>query len=290
MAPEYSRAGPGLHARVDSYRGRKFMLKRSDLADRSAAEVRAAIRRGEWRRTTHGLANGYVQANLAIVPEPYAFDFMRFCHRNPKPCPLIDVTEPGGPEPHLAAPGADLRTDLSGYRVYRHGEMVQEVADIKSIWREDHVGFFLGCSLSFDYLMLQAGIPLRHLQSEHGRIAVYISNIPCQPAGIFKGPMVVSMRPIPRGLVVKTVEVTSRCPLVHGAPVHIGDPSAIGIEDLGRPHWGEFTHLAADEVPVFWACGITPQAIAMSAKIPEMITHSAGHMFLTDLRLWDAIR
>jgi uncharacterized protein YcsI (UPF0317 family) len=260
-------------------------LERGDLGDRSGREVRHAIREGAWTRTTHGLANGYVQANLAIVPERYAFDLMRFCHRNPKPCPIVEVTDPGDPEPKLCAPGADLRTDLSGYRVYRDGVMVEEVADIRPLWRKDHVAFLLGCSLSFDQAMIEADIPLRHLCHEYGRVSVYVSGIACRPAGIFRGPMVVSMRPIRRDLVVRCVEVTSRLPLVHGSPVHIGDPSAIGIRDLQAVDWGLPQTLEADEVPVFWACGITPQAVAMAAKLPEMITHSAGHMFVTDQRV-----
>ena len=231
-----------------------------------------------------------MQANLAIVPERDAFDFMRFCHRNPKPCPLLDVTEPGDPEPRIVAPGADLRTDLGGYRIYRDGKMVEEVGDITAHWRKDYVGFLLGCSLSFDEVMLNAGIPLRHLKNEFGRISVYISGIQCNPAGIFEGPMVVSMRPIPRDHLIKTIEVTARCPLAHGSPVHVGDPSAIGIADLAKVDWGEYQEVADDEVPVFWACGITPQAVAMAAGIPEMITHSAGHMFLTDLRLSETMR
>lgn len=260
-------------------------MKRIELANATGAEVRAAIRDGRWTRTTHGVANGYVQANLAIVPEKYAFDFLRFCVRNPKPCPIIDMTEPGSPEAASVAPGSDLRTDLSGYRVYRDGRLVEEVRSIKHLWRPDHVGFLLGCSLSFDQLMIDAGIPLRHLATEEGRISVYISSIECRPAGIFRGPMVVSMRPIPKNLVIKAVEATSRYPLVHGAPVHIGDPKDIGIPEPERVTWGKYNPVAEDEVPVFWACGVTPQSVAMAAGIPEMMTHSAGCMFLTDQRL-----
>ena len=260
-------------------------MLREELAGATGADVRAAIREGRWTRTTHGVANGFVQANLAIVPERYAFDFLRFCQRNPKPCPIIEVTDPGNPEPRETSPGADLRTDLSGYRIYREGKLVEEVRTIHNMWRPDHVGFLLGCSLSFDEIMTEAGIPLRHLSSEEGRISVYVSGIECRPAGPFRGPMVVSMRPIPKKLVVRAVEVTSRFPLVHGAPVHIGDPREIGIERPEQVTWGKYNPPAEDEVPVFWACGITPQAVAMAAGIPEMITHSAGHMFVTDLRV-----
>ncbi|MBV8166311.1 MAG: putative hydro-lyase [Alphaproteobacteria bacterium] len=269
--------------------GRNQPLTRSDLALATAAEVRQAIRDGRWTTVTHGLARGYVQANLAIVPERYAFDFMRFCHRNPKPCPLIDVTDPGDPEPRQAGAGADLRTDLSGYRVYRDGKLVEERPDIKDLWRNDHVGFLLGCSLSVDQAMVDAGIPLRHLETDTAEIPVYRSGIACQPAGAFSGPLVVSMRPIRRDLVVKTVEVTSRYPVAHGAPVHIGDASDIGIADVTKPDWSHYIAPAADEVPVFFACGVTPQAIAMASGVPEMITHSAGHMFITDWTLSSTI-
>jgi uncharacterized protein YcsI (UPF0317 family) len=262
-------------------------LSRDELALASAAEVRQAIRDGRWTSFTHGLARGYVQANLAIVPERYAFDFMRFCQRNPKPCPLIDVTDPGDPEPRLAAPGGDLRTDLTGYRVYRDGKLVEQRTEIRELWRKDHVGFVLGCSLSVDQAMIDAGIPLRHLQAgaDGQDIPVYKSGVACRPAGTFSGPLVVSMRPIPRDLVVKAVEVTSRYPIAHGAPVHIGDGRQIGIADIRKPDWNNYVEPAADEVPLFFACGVTPQAVAMASGVPEMITHSAGQMFITDIRL-----
>ncbi|MCC7276437.1 MAG: putative hydro-lyase [Alphaproteobacteria bacterium] len=265
-------------------------MLRQDLANATGAAVRAAVREGRWTRTTHGVANGFVQANLAIVPERYAFDFLRFCQRNPKPCPIIDVTDPGDPEARIAAPGSDLRTDLPGYRVYRDGKLTEEVRTIHNLWRPDHVGFLLGCSLSFDQVMVDAGIPLRHLAEEQGRVSVYVSGIRCRPAGMFDGPMVVSMRPVPRSMLVRTIEVTSRYPIAHGAPVHVGDPREIGIADPARVDWGRWNPPAADEVPVFWACGITPQAVAMAAGIPEMITHSAGHMFVTDIKLGSTIQ
>ncbi|MBI4182936.1 MAG: putative hydro-lyase [Proteobacteria bacterium] len=259
-------------------------LTRADLKYASAREVREAIRSGRWTGVTHGLAFGHVHANLAIVPAAHAFDFMRFCFRNPKPCPLLDVTDAGDPEPGNVAPGGDVRTDLSLYRVYRQGRLVGTVPNIVNLWRDDHVAFLLGCSLSFDQALIDAGVPLRHLQSERGRISVYTSNIPCRAAGVFHGPMVVSMRPIKKVHVVRVIEVTSRYPVAHGAPVHVGDPAAIGIADLSRVEWGEYNQPADDEVPVFWACGVTPQAIALASGI-DMITHSSGHMFLTDLRL-----
>jgi len=260
-------------------------LLREDLANASGRDVRAAARSGQWRRATHGLARGYVQANMAIVPKRYAFDFMLFCQRNPKPCPVIDVTDPGDPEARFAAPGCDVRVDLPGYRVFRDGELVAEVSEITNYWRSDSVAFLLGCSNSMDDVLLEARIPQRHLESEDGRISVYASNITCAPAGIFRGPVVVTMRPIPQNRLVDAISITARYPMAHGAPVHVGDPSAIGIDDLSRVDWGKYNELRHDDVPVFWACGVTPQAVAAKARIPEMITHAAGHMFVSDLKL-----
>jgi uncharacterized protein YcsI (UPF0317 family) len=260
-------------------------LLREDLANASGGDVRAAARSGQWRRATHGLARGYVQANMAIVPQRYAFDFMLFCQRNPKPCPVIDVTDPGDPEARFAAPGSDVRVDLPGYRVFRDGELVAEVSEITDYWRPDSVAFLLGCSNSMDDVLLEARIPQRHLESEDGRISVYTSDIMCAPAGIFRGPVVVTMRPIPQDRLVDAIAITARYPMAHGAPVHVGDPRAIGIDDLSRVGWGKYNELRHDEVPVFWACGVTPQAVAAKARIPEMITHAAGHMFVSDLKL-----
>jgi len=258
-------------------------LTRDDLIGRSPAEVRAAIRSGAFRGTTHRLGRGFVHCNLAIVRRDYAFDMLLFCQRNPKPCPLIEVLDPGDPEPKQWAPGGDIRTDLSRYAVYRDGKLAEEVPDLRGLWRDDHVGFLMGCSLSFDVLMTEAGIPLRHLEKEGGRISVYRSTIPCAPAGRLHGHMVVSMRPIPRKHLVQTIEVTSRAPIAHGAPVHVGDPREIGIEDLERVDWGLPNPLRDDEVPVFWACGVTPQLVAMESGVPEMITHATGHMFISDM-------
>ena len=260
-------------------------LLREDLANASGRDVRAAARSGQWRRATHGLARGYVQANMAIVPKRYAFDFMLFCQRNPKPCPVIDVTDPGDPEARFAAPGSDVRIDLPGYRVFRDGKLVAEVSEITNYWRADSVAFLLGCSNSMDDVLIEARIPQRHLESEDGRISVYASNIMCAPAGIFRGPVVVTMRPIPQSRLVDAISITARYPMAHGAPVHVGDPRAIGIEDLSRVGWGKYNELRHDDVPVFWACGVTPQAVAAKARIPEMITHAAGHMFVSDLKL-----
>lgn len=260
-------------------------LLRKDLANADGKAVRAAARSGRWRRATHGLAHGYVQANMAIVPERYAFDFLRFCQRNRKPCPVIDVADPGDPEARFAAAGSDLRIDLPGYRVFREGKLVAEVSDITDYWRSDLVAFLLGCSNSMDEVLLDAGIPQRHLESEDGRISVYVSNIKCASAGIFRGPVVVTMRPIPRHRLIDAISITARYPMAHGAPAHIGDPRHIGIDDISSVGWGKYNKPNDDDVPMFWACGVTPRAVAIEARIPEMITHAAGHMFVSDLKL-----
>ena len=249
----------------------------------SPEEIRGLIRTGGWKGVTSGLAPGHVQANLAILPKSLAFDFMLFCQRNPKPCPLLEVLEPGRFEPEQTAPGADLRTDIPSYRIFKDGQIVGEESDILSLWEDGLVSFLLGCSFSFEAGLMNAGIPLRHVE-EGKNVSMYLTSIPTVPAGLFTGPMVVSMRPIHRTKVVRAVQVTSRFPSVHGAPVHIGDPAAIGITDIRRPDYGDPTEILDGEVPVFWACGVTPQAVALQCKPPFMITHSPGHMFITNWR------
>ncbi len=246
-------------------------------------EVREQIRSGQWRGVTSGVAPGYVQANLAILPQELAFDFLLFCQRNPKPCPLLEVVEAGHISPDLTAPGADIRTDLPGYRVYRNGEFTEEVESLEPLWRDDLVSFLLGCSFSFEAALTDAGVPLRH-QEMGCNVPMYITNIPTTPAGVFSGPMVVSMRPIPQPRIVRAVQVTSRFPATHGAPVHIGDPAAIGIKDIGRPDFGDPVEIRAGEEPLFWACGVTPQSVAMNCKPSLMLTHAPGRMFITDQR------
>jgi uncharacterized protein YcsI (UPF0317 family) len=249
----------------------------------AAAAVRQAARTGTLTSPTPGMAPGFVQANLAVVPRDLAFDFLLFCQRNPKPCPLLDVTEPGDPEPRLVAPGADLRTDLPRYRVYRHGELVEEPTDLKAWWRDDLVAFLLGCSFTFENALLEAGVPVRHI--EQGRnVPMYRTNLPCRRAGVFRGPLVVSMRPLTPAQAVTATRVCSRFPRAHGVPVHFGDPGAIGIRDIRQPDFGDPVEIRDGEVPVFWACGVTPQAVVMAAKPALCLTHSPGHMFVTDLR------
>lgn len=251
------------------------------------AAIRAAIRAGEWTGHTSGLAPGYTQANLVVLPQADAYDFLLFCVRNPKPCPLIDVTDTGSPEPQLAAPGADLRTDLSRYRVYRDGELVDEPASIEDYWRDDMVGFLLGCSYTFEHALVDGGIPLRHLQ-RGTNVAMYQTSLACVPAGRFHGPLVVSMRPIPATLVERVIEITTPFTHAHGAPVHSGDPATLGIRDITTPDWGDPVDILPGELPVFWACGVTPQAVAMQARPELMITHAPGHMFVTDMPMGGA--
>jgi uncharacterized protein YcsI (UPF0317 family) len=246
-------------------------------------EVRQQIREGKWRRPSAGLALGFVQTNLVILPRDLAFDFFLFAQRNPKPCPVIEVTDVGSPEPKVSAPGADLRTDVPRYRIYREGSLAGEVTDLLSVWHEDLVAFLLGCSFTFESALLMAGIPVRHIEEDRN-VPMFISSIPCVPAGVFHGPLVVTMRPIPAALVSRAVQVSGRYPGVHGAPVHIGDPALIGIRDLGAPDFGDPVTIRPGELPVFWACGVTPQAVAMQAKPPLMLTHAPGYMFITDLR------
>ena len=248
----------------------------------SPAELRSLMRRGELVRPTSAMAPGRVQANLVILPGDLAFDFLLFCQRNPKPCPLLEVVEAGSAEPRATAPGADLRYDLPMYRVFEHGELVEEPQDISHIWRDDMVAFLLGCSFTFESALIRAGIPLPHVE-QGSNVSMFVTSIQTTPAGAFSGPMVVSMRPVSEEKVVKAVQVTSRFPTVHGAPIHIGNPAAIGIDDVSSPDLGDRLEVKEGEVPVFWACGVTPQAVAMSSKPPLMITHSPGHMFITDM-------
>ncbi|MHB1060188.1 MAG: putative hydro-lyase [Rhodanobacter sp.] len=249
---------------------------------RHPRDIRADIRAGRITGVTTGLGAGHAQANLVALPNELADDFLLFCRRNPKPCPVIEVTHPGGVEPVASAPGADLRTDIPRYRIYRDGAIAAEVTDATPHWRDDLVAFLLGCSFTFEWALLDAGIPLRHL--EQGRnVAMWRTSIDCQPAGIFHGPLAVSMRPIPAPLVGLAVSTSSRFPGSHGAPIHVGDPAVIGITDLARPDWGDAVEFEPGDIPVFWACGVTPQAVALASTPAFLITHSPGHMFLTDI-------
>ena len=247
------------------------------------ADVRGLIRSGQWDSYTKALTMGYTQANLVVLPRQDAYDFLLFCQRNPKPCPVIEVTEVGSPEPVHSAPGADLRTDLPRYRVFRNGELVDEPTEIRDYWRDDLVAFLLGCSMTFEGALIEAGVPIRAIEQGVGTCD-FVTSIECVPAGKFHGPMVVSMRPMTPAQAVRATQVTTRFSATHGAPVHIGDPAAIGITDIQSPTFGAGVDIYDGEVPVFWACGITPQTVALASNVEFMITHKPGHMFITDLR------
>jgi len=245
-------------------------------------EIRALIRKGKWNRPTAGLALGYAQANLVVLPQKYAFDFLLFCERNPKPCPLLEVLEPGQYRTEFLSSDADIRTDIPRYNIYLKGKLETAVKEIRGFWKTDFVTFLLGCSFSFEEALLRAKIAIRHFE-ENKNVPMFITDIPCKPAGIFYGPMVVTMRPIPVDKVTQAVQITSRYASVHGAPVHIGDPLQIGIKNLRKPDFGDSVTINKGETPVFWACGVTPQAVVMKAKPDLCITHAPGHMFITDL-------
>jgi len=249
----------------------------------TALDVRTACRNGLLTTPTPGYAPGYVQANLVVLPRDWAFDFLLFCQRNCKPCPLLDVTDAGDEEPRMIAPDADLRTDLPAYRVWQNGECVAEPIDVKTYWRDDLVSFLIGCSFTFENALVQQNIPVRHIE-ENRNVPMYRTNIACRAAGRFHGPMVVSMRPLTSAHAIQATTICARYPLAHGAPIHFGDPAAIGIPDIDKPDFGEAVTIHPGEIPVFWACGVTPQAALMTAKPPFAITHKPGHMFLSNLR------
>jgi len=249
----------------------------------SGRDVRLACRSGCLDGPTAGLAPGFVQGNLAILPRDWADEFLRFCVANPKPCPLIGIAEPGDPRlPSLAA-DLDIRTDLGRYRVWRNGELADEPADIRAAWRDDLVSFVIGCSFSFEEPLIAAGIPIRHI-ARGCNVSMYRTNVPTTPAGRFHGPLVVSMRPLKPADAIAAVQITSRLPVAHGAPVHIGFPEAIGIPDLDKPDFGDAVPMEPGELPVFWACGVTPQAAIAAARPPFAITHAPGRMLVTDLK------
>jgi uncharacterized protein YcsI (UPF0317 family) len=247
------------------------------------AKARALFRQGAWTERSSGICVGYTNANLCIVPKELAYDFLLFCQRNPKPCPVLEVLDCGDPIVRQLANGADIRTDLPRYRVFIDGEVVDEPTDINKYWREDLVTFLFGCSSTFEGALEAAGIEPTWRKEGGTGSGVFSTNIQTVPAGRLHGPMVVSMRPIPAHQVPRAVQVTSRFPNHHGAPVHIGDPAVIGINDLSKGEWVASPSLSAGDVPVFWACGVTPQTVAQASKPELMITHYPGHMFIGDI-------
>ncbi|GGL49187.1 putative hydro-lyase [Sporolactobacillus putidus] len=257
------------------------MTEFENLSGMLPSKVRQLIREGKWRKPTSGLSNGYTQANLVILPQKYAYDFLLFCQRNPRPCPLLEVLDTGDAIVKLMADHADIRTEIPKYRIYKHGVLTDEVTDIKRMWREDFVSFLIGCSFSFEQALLENDVPVRQIE-EQCNVPMYRTNIPCRSAGVFKGPMVVSMRPMTERQAIRAIQVTSRFPSVHGAPVHFGDPAKIGVSDLSHPDFGDAVTIHDYEIPVFWACGVTPQAAVMASRPEIAITHAPGHMFITD--------
>lgn len=254
-----------------------------NYANMKPQEVKDLIRSGEIDYQTSGMCNGYAQANLCILPKEYAFDFLLFCMRNPKPCPILEVGDVGSREIKTMAQYGDICTDFPKYRIWKNGVLEKEVTDISEYWQDDFVYFLIGCSFSFESELLEADVPVRHIE-ENRNVPMFNTNIALEPAGKFHGNMVVSMRPIPDDLVVKAVNVTAAMPRVHGAPVHIGNPEAIGIEDIFSPDYGDSVTINEGETPVFWACGVTPQNAVIQSKPPIAITHSPGHMFITDVK------
>lgn len=248
----------------------------------SATAARALIRTGTWTMHTSGLAGNYVQGNVVILPEALANDFLRYCQRNPKPCPVLAVSEPGIPGLPSLGKDIDIRSDVPRYRIWRNGVVVDEPTNISTVWRDDLVTFVLGCSFSFEAPLIEAGLRLRHID-QGKNVAMYRTNIPTEAAGVFSGPMVVSMRPMKAASAIRAIQITSRFPNVHGAPVHLGDPQLIGIPRLDQPDYGDAVDIQSDEIPVFWACGVTPQAALAQARPEFCITHAPGAMLITDL-------
>ncbi len=252
-------------------------LRHADLP-----QVRAAIRAGRYHSHTAGLGAGYLQANLAILPSAYALDFMRFCQRNPKPCPLTGVSDTGNPMMFTLGRDIDIRTDVPAYNIYRDGKLAGSATDITDVWTDDMVAFALGCSFTFEDALMRAGIPMWHIDNDT-TVPMFRSSIETVPAGPFRGKMVVSMRAIPRDRLDEVREISRRYPLAHGGPVHWGDPAEIGIADPTRPDWGDPAPIPDGQVPVFWACGVTPQVALEAASPPICITHKPGHMLITDI-------
>lgn len=257
-------------------------LSRSDLLATPARDVRAAIRTGAYTGHTAGLAAGKLQCNLAILPERFALDFLRFCQRNPKPCPIVGVSDTGNPMLPTLGQNIDIRSDVPKYRVFRDGTLTEEITDIAAVWTDDMVTVALGCSFTFENALLRNDIPVRHIETGRN-VPMYRTSIDLVQAGSFGGQMVVTMRPIPAHQVQQAREISRRYPQAHGAPIAIGDPAQIGISDLSAPDWGDAVEIHDGEIPVYWACGVTPQNVLLDAGLPICITHSPGHMLIADV-------
>lgn len=253
-----------------------------DYRNMRPEEAWKKIRSSEIDYPTAGMCGGYAQANLVILPREYAEDFKEFTEKNPKPCPVLEILD-GSPLVHDMGEGANIATDIPRYFIYRNGVKTDEVTDISAYWQEDFVGFLIGCSFSFEEALLEAGIDVRHI-SMGCNVPMYKTNMECEKAGVFEGPLVCSMRPMTPENAKKAAEITGRYPNVHGAPVHMGDPAQIGISDIDSPDYGDSVEIRDGEIPVFWACGVTPQAAVERAKPPIVITHAPGHMFITNVK------
>jgi uncharacterized protein YcsI (UPF0317 family) len=246
-----------------------------------ASDLRSRIRSGVHTSTTSGLANSLIQGNVVILPADWAGEFLQYCQSNPVACPLIGVSQPGDPGLPDLGKAIDIRTDVPQYQVFRNGERAEILSDIRDIWQRDFVTFVLGCSFSFEDALIRAGLTVRNV--EQGlNVSMYRSNIATRAAGRFNGNMVVSMRPFRGADAIRAIQVTTRLPKAHGAPVHIGDPSLIGIGNLETPDFGDPVMIRADELPVFWACGVTPQIALENARPPIAIAHVPGKMLLTE--------
>ena len=255
----------------------------TDYSRYSPKEVRKLIRDGEITYHTSGMCDGYAQANLCILPFSDAYDFLLFTQRNPKSCPILEVGDVGSRLIKTMADNADVAKDIPKYRVYKNGVLTEERTDIADLWQDDFVYFLIGCSFSFESELLASDIPVRHIE-KGCNVPMFLTNIDCESAGKFHGKLVVSMRPIPSSLVAKASAVTAQMPRVHGAPIHVGNPEAIGIKDVMKPDFGDPVPFYDGEIPVFWCCGVTPQSVVMSSKPSIAITHAPGHMFITDVK------
>ena len=259
--------------------GKNFM----NYGKMAPKEVRKLIREEKITFQTSGMCDGYAQANLVILPQKDAYDFLLFAQRNPTSCPLLEVSDAGSRKLKYIAEDADIARDLPKYRIWENGKMTEECTNIVDFWQEDLVSFLIGCSFSFEAELLASDIPVRHIE-ENRNVPMFNTNIPCSPAGIFRGNMVVSMRPMTEKEAITATVITSSRPRVHGEPVHFGDPTKIGIRDLSKPDYGDAVTIKDGEIPVFWPCGVTPQAALAAAKPKFAITHAPGHMFITDVK------
>lgn len=254
--------------------------RQSRLDDPQA--LRAEIRAGRFSGPTAGHGGDALQANLVILHRADAAEFLRFCQANPRPCPVLAVGAPGDPSLPTLGAGIDLRHDLPRYRVWHDGKLMDEPHDIADLWQDDLVSFAIGCSFSFEDALTRAGIPVRH-QAAGRNVPMYRTNLRCRPAGPFASPLVVSMRAMPAADAIEAVQICARMPLAHGAPVHLGDPGEIGIADIDAPDYGDPPVIEPGDIPVFWACGVTPQAAIAAARPRLAITHAPGHMLVTDV-------